>query len=75
MRTMRASPVSRCASARVHARALPASLALAPDSTRRYIKKAMVHLASSTPAQFSAFYGSKMMLPECYVRRGAERGG
>ncbi|KAG1674274.1 hypothetical protein FOA52_013463 [Chlamydomonas sp. UWO 241] len=68
MRAMRAPLGGRCASARVHA-ALPASLALAPDSTRRYIKKAMVHLASSTPAQFSAFYGSKMMLPQCYVRR------
>ncbi len=36
------------------------------------MQKAMVHMAYSTPAQFSSFYGAKMLLPECYVRRGKD---
>eukprot|EP00955_Chlamydomonas_euryale_P032923 345650-Chlamydomonas_euryale.AAC.5 len=68
----RAATVSASASA-----SLPSGLALAPAATRRYVRKALVHLGSSTPQQFSSFLGHRMMLPECFVRRGAcarERG-
>jgi len=60
----RAATVSASASA-----SLPSGLALAPAATRRYVRKALVHLGSSTPQQFSSFLGHRMMLPECFVRR------
>lgn len=50
-----------------------ASLGFASAADRRAMRKAMVHMAYSTPAQFSSFYGGKMLLPECYVRRGGSQ--
>ncbi|GAX72645.1 hypothetical protein CEUSTIGMA_g101.t1 [Chlamydomonas eustigma] len=47
------------------------SLTLTPTQ-QRVVKKSTVHMAYSTPAQFSSFYGCKMVLPECYVRRGMQ---
>lgn len=54
-------------------RPLAMSTALLPSATRRSMAKAMVHMAYSTPAQFSSFIGQKMLLPECYIRRGCRK--
>ncbi len=59
----------RCCPRAFAVRASTMAITMTP-AERRTAKKMLVHIASSSPSQFSSFHGAKMVLPECFVHRG-----